>query len=1807
MLYDSENQDSFDTLVEAPAHLVAADNHNIAADQPSMLESASSYVQASFIAGGNSLYNTALEIGNVFGADNEESKTRDVIEAYDSDLVKYYDDHQDAVEAGGFVLGSILPGMAGVKAFNYGQKALKLAATEGRFGEGFGKALALKISPRDDMVKAVASNFTTTGNPFTLLNANVMKAAAAGSAQQAAEWGVFEAAADLAMSGSPILEQQDFGDITTNILHSAALGGILGGILTGAKLTYGVKKAISAADREKAPFKFQPLAEQEGITPDKQLYWGLREQDRIAQELSNIDPSHELAKAFESTGQDNLRTIQDHIRSQIGVLANGDQEAAEAFSKILDAQPDLESKLFQATNVVSVSRLGNVTKLEAEMAAARIKDPMATPTHTITYTVGHGPRAGNQYFAKPEVTNLADRLGTGESIEINTKGVKVGADLKYTFSPEVSIDIAKGIDHYQAEARYLFAQNLEKPLNPKMHFHENDIPFLEKLAKDIAEEKLPAGVQSAYRNGITIVKEDGTRDLLLPSQIKGFVEDQKIAIANKLIKSNQTDALETIVTRVGNALGIDFQIDNWLGKYAPYWGRFAPKGLRDIDPKYSKAIGISEAALRELTLQRLSGTLLHERGHELTHPAFWNQAVNSLSAADQIALRKELVAASRKTRPESWKELSQLKGPEKKRLGEYLNNMDELLADGHAYFAKNYSEMATLAPTFEKAFGQNVIAVDIKSIGDSVLKGAERLSTDSIGKIVNVHPDYLEGIHLGPKEEALYAMQTAGIDNYFKPSVLKTVAERQPYAGMSSFVADGMVAIQQIARTNKITANNLLSSFIKTPAADHFPEISRKEMITSTTTAGTGQGAFTSVDGNYGSVVSKLTLIGKKVQEFATQKIKDWTEVFEPHLYKLANNPDLARRWEVLHQATRGTADKYILDLENGRLVKQAQLDWEFKTAAASEEIQNAKTLIQRDKAKIKLQRLQDEGPAFQDTKSLAEHVLDEDLLPIAKAYQSHIDWMNGYKAQANRFLGKSDIVDQNKYWYPLPVSQKDTPYFAHVVDRSLTGNNHGQMIYAASEQELAEQIAALKENFPAFEIYTKAETERYYKAIGEFDYSKTINESQIDAALKRLGKSSSIIPLTDPKRIVEKWSDFYTQQTRNLTRRMVETKYFQEMAELESQAAHYEQLATSKPKGLFNRFTEQAVQNPYRDLKKLMLGIAPTERYGFLNGVNSLVDQGFGAVVKKVKDTFGDKAITTEEELDRLAEIHDQFGISVGFKHAAEVNLANSKQLTGEAAKWINRANAIVTNLALRTDPMNALNGVFGLPVLTGTEMQSVLGRIGKLGSEEAIGKLNSLAYLTLDESQKRILSPHKLFASSIDRFFNDPAARQWVKDNGFGQRLIDLHRETIDNLANGFRDISGDGAKEGLRKASKAMEALEKYSGNTISEEFQRFIAADSMKQLTDILVDSGKMSKAEQLTYVNTFVNRTQGNYIAAQRPFMFQGPVGQAIGLFQTYSFNMLQQLLRHVGEGGTKNAALMMGLQSTIYGMNGLPAFNAINTHLVGNAAGNTGHKDIIGLTYEGLGKQMGDLLTYGLASNGMGLGLAFPELKLNMYTRGDLSPRNMTVLPVNPADLPFVQATGKMLGAFIDTGSKIVNGADVSTALLTGVEHAFASRPLTGIAQAVRSITDGTGQVYSTDNAGQLVASHDLLSITTLGKIAGAKPLEESYLTDAMFRIKAYQAHDSARRHELGEVVRNKLIAGQDPNRLDYDKFLHEYTKAGGKQKEFNHWVMQNYKTANKSKINDLYEKLSGQYEQSMQSLMGGYYIKDFYNSDSLE
>ena len=238
---------------------------------------------------------------------------------------------------------------------------------------------------------------------------------------------------------------------------------------------------------------------------------------------------------------------------------------------------------------------------------------------------------------------------------------------------------------------------------------------------------------------------------------------------------------------------------------------------------------------------------------------------------------------------------------------------------------------------------------------------------------------------------------------------------------------------------------------------------------------------------------------------------------------------------------------------------------------------------------------------------------------------------------------------------------------------------------------------------------------------------------------------------------------------------------------------------------------------------------------------------------------------------------------------------------------------------------------------------------------------------------------------------------------------------------------------------------------------------------------------------------------------------------------------------------------------------------------------------------------------YGAASNAPGL--LHPDLRVNLFTRGDINPRHVSVIPTSFSEIPLYGATTKFFGNLFSTAKSLnTEGVDVSTAILRGLEHNGLSRPLAGLAQTLQGLNNPDNASFSTSRKGSVVAVNDLISLSNVARLVGGKPLDEAIALDTMYRYKKYDLKDNRRRQALGRAIKTTLYAGQDPTVEQITAFTKAYVEGGGKQENFNKWFMQLYSGANESQINTLQKGLDDPYTRSMQEIMGNEKLRDFTN-----
>ena len=933
---------------------------------------------------------------------------------------------------------------------------------------------------------------------------------------------------------------------------------------------------------------------------------------------------------------------------------------------------------------------------------------------------------------------------------------------------------------------------------------------------------------------------------------------------------------------------------------------------------------------------------------------------------------------------------------------------------------------------------------------------------------------------------------------------------------------------------------------------------------------GSGASFLGAANASYGETL-KLAVqdVGKHVHGWIKEASDGVVSALNTSMQKLILNPKAGAELGIVTNILRNDAGKFV---ELAGLVPG-----------------ESKTLILRELAAIKdpIKFAAKESELLAAGRRTRIDIQEQDTMDFLRQHQS----LNATRVEKNTVLTNARGFQTNKdpaVFYAPPI---DTNYFQHFafvrpVQGKAFSTSEVSMVFGRNAEELQKRMALIDRQ--QFDVITKDAGERYRKAKGDYDFDQTINERSIDSELQRTGALANFFPETRTQNTLEDYLRWHQNQESRLVRNAVESNYAQQVQELRSLGNSYAEEATSKFSGTL-RSAKSEITNPYEDYIKTMLDVSKRSEYTFFHQANEFVDALGTRAYQMLSDVTGkaQKGLIPWEEANAIAEKHGIKGMYQGPQDYFASNVPRDRNLVKE---YVAKANTLLANLVLRFDFAQSIMNVISTPLLLGTELSSIRNLVAQ--DSDLTGKLNELLRVKIPGQNASVPSALRMQANAIKNFFGpdkEALIARYV-GNGDIKDTLSLYHSALDDLAlsPNFKVFS-DGT-------TKAADKIATLTGNNWAEQFTRFVSADVMRQLTEPLVGAGKMSLQEANAYISTFVNRVQGNYISSQRPVVFQGVLGGAIGLFQTYSFNLLQQLLRHVEHKDYKAVATMYGMQAGLFGLNGTPMFDAINTHIIGTAAINQGHHDAYSVAPGLLGKEVGDWLMYGTASAMPGFGDKWPAL----YSRGDINPRHMTILPTSLVDIPAIDASIRTVNNIMSVGSKLMGGADISETLLQGLEHNGINRPLAGMAQLLAGQT-------TTSKGAVIAATSDFDLVTTMARIAGSKPMDEAVALNNMYRLKSYQAADTARLDALGQVVKTKLVKNQIPTDDEIFDLMTKYAKIGGRVEGFNAALQRWMKDANVSVIEKMRANLGSTTGQRLNEIMGGVPLEDSRNTPSGE
>lgn len=1068
----------------------------------------------------------------------------------------------------------------------------------------------------------------------------------------------------------------------------------------------------------------------------------------------------------------------------------------------------------------------------------------------------------------------------------------------------------------------------------------------------------------------------------------------------------------------------------------------------------------------------------------------------------------------------------------------------------------------------------------------------EERSSEAISRITDLRVSYMEGQWAANPIDDLFASETA-TRQFRAARQTRELGSDTPGAQLHSLLMPRHAkVVYELSRDVAAQNENILNAitYFKAKQADYetgartvfakisgplnslFPNITDKMMGTAFRT-GSGPGLFSFENSNYGTIGSTFAFIGSLTRNMKQEFRKQTSDALESALVKMGQVPEAAIELETLNQKVTRHPGQFVL--------RQTTVgEWALIDRAAITETVDGKKVIQE----IADFELLEEGV---NSFTVRNDVTVEALKAHIGVTGSRTVSMREIRAQQ----GLPDYKDPDTY-RPLRPDLKQYPHFAFVKNDKITGAGHITMIHAATEKELE----ALADRVPAqYRVIFKGQAEEFRKATGEYDFSRTLNENYINADLAKEGVFSNFFPRSDPAKIVNDMLQQHLRESDTLVTEAVRLRYEAPFQYLEKFGKQYSKAATSRFASRAD-LVEQSADNPFFNYIKTALDISKINEHPLVYGFNKLLDDAVSKAESARQNVFA--RVTSPSQLDEVNALLDKYGTKPAYYNADMQALVNHTAPRGVLTKFVRQANSLLSLFTLGLDPLNALNNAIGSNILRQTELKHLYQAI-QAGDAGLAGELSALAKIKLPGTGDEILAPTKLTGAAIRNFWKDDGTLM-ARYKGMG--LIKDRAEQLKMLADDFTLKGTETVSELERRTATAFSRAkelagdwadkgEKATGNKLSEEFNRFISANVMDQLTSLAVKRGLMDEKTALAYINTFVNRVEGNIVASQRPLIFQGPIGQAVSLFQSYQFNLLQQLFRYVAEGSKKDLAVLGGLQSTLYGLQSLPAFQFINVHLIGQLSGNTEHRDTYDAVYGITGKVAGDFILYGLPSNmlfGWGEGGG-----TNIYSRGDINPRQLTILPTTLQEIPIVQGWGKFLANLYDTTKKIAGGADMWETFLQGMEHNGISRPLAGLAQTLQA-AGNEGVAYSTSSKGSILYQNDLLSLATVSRLAGGRPLNEAIVNDAMFRVKKYEAARRESMLSLGERVKSTLIQGNEPSEDQVAAFAQKYAELGGKQAGFNKWMMDLYKSANTSQAEQLQGSLSNPFAYKVQLLMGG-------------
>ena len=559
------------------------------------------------------------------------------------------------------------------------------------------------------------------------------------------------------------------------------------------------------------------------------------------------------------------------------------------------------------------------------------------------------------------------------------------------------------------------------------------------------------------------------------------------------------------------------------------------------------------------------------------------------------------------------------------------------------------------------------------------------------------------------------------------------------------------------------------------------------------------------------------------------------------------------------------------------------------------------------------------------------------------------------------------------------------------------------------------------------------------------------------------------------------------------------------------------------------NRFTKQP-KDAAKVLMNTILGKNNANDIYMWQGTNqiyeAILEKGLGTIAKvmepildTVKGKIGRGQTLSDLKYDELGKELQRRGIPFIFKDFEE---AAARQ-------------AFHTDRTVRTEALAPR-----ITVLMNTLAATALLKVGELG--QAYVNAISLPILMTSEISSKLpakflgaelvgnpqLGVMKTMFNGLRFIFTDEGRR--VTQLGKNENIFKAVVSEVDDLFRTTRSLEpGAISKLETGARSKIVEFLS--AGTNLSEEMVRHLSFSTgwyiSKEAYPTLSDSGRM------IFARDFMDRTIGNYTASQRPTMFQGTFGVAMGLFQTYMLTMAQSMYRHLEKQEFKALAKMMLVQGGIFGAKSLPGFNLVSEYIGEHFSDQ--NVDLVTGTFRALPTKLAESIIYGLPSS-------FGQAAVT--SRGDIQPRIPDpTLGINA--IPAVNLTAQAWQAMSRVAKALYSSDQTAgQGLMEALSVQSISRPIARLSELA------SGQ--SITGRGNLIAGPAEIWTwpSVVARALGTRPISEARARDALHLNSMYGSFDRDNRAQISMKLRSHMRGGTLNDEV-VSELANEYMRTG--------------------------------------------------------